>query len=54
MAKGEKILVVVPKWLKDSAREAAESKGVSMSEFIRDAMKDAVKTHQQQTEGSKP
>lgn len=39
----ERFNMVLPKWLKDAIKEAAELKGVGMSEYVKDALKDAVK-----------
>ena len=43
MAESEKLLIVTPKWLKDKLREAALLKGVTMSEYVKDLIKEAVK-----------
>ena len=43
MAESEKLLIVTPKWLKEKLREAAALKGVTMSEYVKDLIKEAVK-----------
>ena len=43
MKETERFNMVLPKWLKDAIKEAAELKGVGMSEYVKDALKDAVK-----------
>jgi hypothetical protein len=35
--------IVIPKWLKDAVRQRAEEKGISMTQYMLDAVKDAVK-----------
>ena len=37
--KAERLEITIPKWLKDAGRKAAEKKGISLAEFIKDAMK---------------
>jgi predicted HicB family RNase H-like nuclease len=41
--KSERLEIVIPKWLKDAVKEAAKSKGISMAEYIKDTLKNAVK-----------
>lgn len=43
MKDSERFNMVLPKWLKDAIKEAAEVKGVGMSEYVKDVLKDAVK-----------
>lgn len=35
--------IYLPSWLKEEAKKAAREKGVNMSEFIRDSLKEAIK-----------
>jgi len=37
--KQERLQIVIPKWLKDELKQAADDKGISMSEFIKDSLK---------------
>ena len=39
MAESERLTFICPKWLKAAIREAAEQKGVGMSEYIKDTLK---------------
>lgn len=41
--KSEKLHMVIPAWLKDALRLAAAEKGVNMSEYVKDVLKEAVK-----------
>ena len=43
MKEAERFNMVLPKWLKEAVKQAAESKGVGMSEYVKDVLKDAVK-----------
>ena len=43
MKETERFNMVLPKWLKEAIKEAAELKGVGMSEYVKDALKEAVK-----------
>lgn len=46
--KSSRIHLVAPEWLKTAMQEVADSKGISLSEYIKDAMKEAVKKDQKQ------
>jgi metal-responsive CopG/Arc/MetJ family transcriptional regulator len=37
--KQERLQIVIPKWLKDELKQAADDKSISMSEFIKDSLK---------------
>jgi hypothetical protein len=39
MAESERLTFICPKWLKDELKQAADDKGISMSEFIKDSLK---------------
>ena len=41
MAEPERLTFICPKWLKDAIKEAAAAKGINMSEFIKDSLKEA-------------
>ena len=41
MAESERLTFICPKWLKDAIKEAAAAKGINMSEFIKDSLKEA-------------
>jgi antitoxin component of RelBE/YafQ-DinJ toxin-antitoxin module len=41
--KSERLHMVIPGWLKEEAKAIAESKGITLSEYIKDVLKDAVK-----------
>lgn len=43
MTETEKFIMVIPKWLKADLRKAASLKGVNMSEYTKDLIKEAVK-----------
>lgn len=38
----ERLQMVLPKWLKDELKKAADLKGVSMGEFIKDTLKSSL------------
>jgi antitoxin component of RelBE/YafQ-DinJ toxin-antitoxin module len=40
--KSERLYMVIPPWLKEEAKKIAESKGITLSEYIKDVLKDAV------------
>jgi hypothetical protein len=40
--KSERLQLVLPAWLKSALREAATNKGVNMSEYIKDLLKESV------------
>lgn len=42
--KNPRIHIIIPEWLKNAVQEAAKKKGINMSEYIKDLLKDAVKT----------
>ena len=42
--KQERLQIVLPKWLKDELKKAAEIKGISMGEYIKDALKMSLPT----------
>jgi hypothetical protein len=42
--KSERVYLVMPAWLKESAQDIAKSKGITLSEYIKDALKSAVAT----------
>jgi len=46
--KSERLYLVVPAWLKESMKEIADSKGITLSEYIKDSMKVKVKEDQKQ------
>lgn len=37
--KQERLQIVLPKWLKDELKKAADDKGISMGEYIKDVLK---------------
>lgn len=39
----ERLNMVIPGWLKESLRKIAESKNITLSEYIKDALKEAEK-----------
>jgi len=41
--KSERLHLVLPAWLKKAIKDCSDERGVSMSEFIKDVLKDAVK-----------
>ena len=41
--KTERIHLVAPAWLKKALQEIAEEKGISLSEYLKDIAKEAVK-----------
>lgn len=41
MAESERLTFICPKWLKDAIKEVAAAKGINMSEFIKDSLKEA-------------
>lgn len=41
--KSSRIYLVAPEWLKQAMQEVADSKGITLSEYIKDTMKGAVK-----------
>lgn len=40
--KTSRLQLILPTWLKDRIRVAAEAKGITMSEYIKDAVKQAL------------
>jgi predicted DNA binding CopG/RHH family protein len=42
--KSEHLSVVLPKWLKEEVRIKAAMKGINMSEYIKDTLKQAVQS----------
>jgi hypothetical protein len=44
--KSERINLIVPSWLKLAMVDVAKSKGISMSELIKDAMKKVVEDYE--------
>jgi len=44
--KSIRLQLVLPVWLKDALKEASEKKGISMSEYIKDALKEKLKQDQ--------
>ena len=40
--KSERLYMVIPAWLKSDAKRIAESKGITLSEYIKDLLKEAV------------
>jgi antitoxin component of RelBE/YafQ-DinJ toxin-antitoxin module len=40
--KSERLYMVIPAWLKEEAKNIAEAKGITLSEYIKDVLKDAV------------
>jgi predicted HicB family RNase H-like nuclease len=44
--KQERLDMVVPAWLKQALRDAAKNKGVSMSEYVKDILKEAIKNEE--------
>jgi antitoxin component of RelBE/YafQ-DinJ toxin-antitoxin module len=46
--KSERLYMVIPGWLKEEAKAIAESKGITLSEYIKDILKDAVKKEKEQ------
>jgi len=46
--KTSRIYLVAPDWLKEAMQQIAQDKGISMSEYIKDTMKEAVKKDQKQ------
>jgi metal-responsive CopG/Arc/MetJ family transcriptional regulator len=45
--KQERLQIVIPKWLKDELKQAADDKGISMSEFIKDSLKNILDREKQ-------
>jgi hypothetical protein len=41
--KSERYEIVLPSWLKAAVAKAAKAKGISMAEYIKDAIKEALK-----------
>lgn len=52
--KSSRIYLVAPEWLKQAMQEIAESKGISLSEYIKDVMKESVKRDKYIGEIGKP
>lgn len=40
--KSERLYMVIPPWLKEESKKIAKSKGITLSEYIKDVLKDAV------------
>ena len=40
--KQERLQIVLPKWLKDALKIAADDKGISMGEYIKDTLKSSL------------
>jgi metal-responsive CopG/Arc/MetJ family transcriptional regulator len=38
--KSKRLQIVIPAWLKSALKDASESKGISMAEYIKDAIKE--------------
>jgi len=43
MSNSERLTFICPKWLKEALKQAALDKGVNMSEYIKDALKEKLK-----------
>lgn len=43
MPKSDRFEMVLPPWLKAAVKECADLKGVGMSEYVKDVLKEAVK-----------
>jgi hypothetical protein len=51
--KSQRIYLVAPDWLKKAMLKISESKGITLSEYIKDTMKQAVeKENKQKTDAS--
>lgn len=50
--KSERLYMVIPLWLKDEAKKIAESKGITLSEYIKDVLKDSV--NKEKSTGANP
>lgn len=40
--KSERVHLVMPSWLKEAAQQMAESKGITLSEYIKDTLKSSL------------
>jgi hypothetical protein len=52
--KSSRIYLVAPEWLKREIQEVADAKGITMSEYIKDTMKEAVKLDKEKIQTGKP
>lgn len=50
MVASERFNMVLPRWLKDAIKECADRSGVSMSEYVKDALKSAVTADREKRE----
>lgn len=52
MKKSERLHLVLPSWLKTALKQAADAKGITMSEYIKDVLKDSLKKEKGENMGS--